>query len=118
MFQRIFSDNHLELQGKCCNFAQSINDISRAMKKFAFQLKKWSVRAMMTAGAALGLSACFHCKDCGNNGPIEAVYGPPPDIEVIEDVYGPPIGEEPDSSASVNNAEPEPKQADADASAQ
>ena len=91
------------------------------MKKFAFQLKKWGVRAMMTAGAALGLSGCFQWKSGGNDGPAEVVYGPPPDIdsaiEVIEDVYGPPIGEEPDSAASVNTTEPAPKQADADNSA-
>lgn len=86
------------------------------MNNFAFRLKKWSVRAMMAAGAAFGLSGCFHCKNCGNNGPAEAVYGPPPDIdpgiEVIEDVYGPPIGEEvPDSAAGVAEPEPQPTEA-------
>lgn len=64
------------------------------MKRKTLFIKKWFVRALMTAGAALGIAACSHTKPGNNPGPAEAVYGPPPEadprIEVIEDVYGPP----------------------------
>lgn len=63
------------------------------MKSFAFNTKKWLVRVMMSLGAFLGLSSCFHNKNMPGS-PPETVYGPPsyfePSIEVIEDVYGPP----------------------------
>ncbi len=62
------------------------------MKKVAFLMKKNVARALVAAGAALGLSSCFHVK---NSGSIESVYGPPsdvdPEIQVVEDVYGPPV---------------------------
>lgn len=62
------------------------------MKKVSFNVKKWSIRALTAAGAALGLASCFHPKTPGI---FEKVYGPAPppsdvDIEIIEDVYGPP----------------------------
>ena len=98
--------HHLQKCAEKCIFAK-LNLISRAMERFTFQMKKWVVRALMTVGAALGLSACIHPKTISE--PVEAVYGPPPDIdiEVIEDVYGPPI-EELDSVIDSTRTEPEP----------
>ena len=59
------------------------------MKKTAFIVKKWGVRAFVAIGALTGLSSCGGVF----SGP--KVYGPPPtpndDIEVVEDVYGPPV---------------------------
>ena len=63
------------------------------MKKVSFNVHKWGVRALVAVGAALGLTSCTH--KFGPN-PAEAVYGPPPgytppNINVVEDVYGPPV---------------------------
>ena len=78
------------------------------MKVTLFQIKKYSVRAFMAIGAMLGLSACVH-----KLGPVECVYGPPPEadtIDVVEDVYGPPaMMESPDSIPEIV---PEPSKGD------
>ena len=63
------------------------------MKKVSFNVQKWGVRALVAVGALLGLSSCTH--KFGPN-PAEGVYGPPPGynpprINVVEDVYGPPV---------------------------
>ena len=74
------------------------------MKKISFQVKKWTVRALVTAGAMLGLSACSGSSNSSGSSAPEVVYGPPPEvekeIEVVEDVYGPPV-EEIDSAVEV-----------------
>jgi hypothetical protein len=61
------------------------------MKKSAFIMKKWTVRAFVALGILLGLTSCNKTFV----GPIENVYGPPPSYGVkavpVEDVYGPPI---------------------------
>jgi hypothetical protein len=80
------------------------------MKTLNFRIKKWVARALMTIGAALGVTSCINNKPAG---PIESVYGPPPgdpDIEVVEDVYGPPI-ESPDSDIVNDNVVAEPDSA-------
>lgn len=63
------------------------------MKKVSFNIKKWSVRSMVAIGAMLGLSACGG--NSSTTSSVEAVYGPPPEmekeIEQVEDVYGPPV---------------------------
>lgn len=60
------------------------------MQNKSFNIKKWSVRALIAIGAILGLSSCG-----GRIFSTPKVYGPPPgannDSEVVEDVYGPPI---------------------------
>ena len=66
------------------------------MRNLSFIIRKWGIRAMLAAGAAIGLSSCTH--RLGPN-PAEGVYGPPPGssdstrrvIKVLEDVYGPPV---------------------------
>lgn len=81
------------------------------MKTLNFRIKKWVARALMTIGAALGVTSCINNKPA--SGPMEAVYGPPPgdpDIEVVEDVYGPPI-ESPDSDIVNDNVVAEPDSA-------
>lgn len=80
------------------------------MKTLNFRIKKWVARALMTIGAALGVTSCINNKPA--SGPIEAVYGPPPgdDIEVVEDVYGPPI-ESPDSDIVNDNVVAKPDSA-------
>jgi hypothetical protein len=61
------------------------------MKRMIFPIKKWGVRAFVAIGAIFGLSSC------GGVFSTPKVYGPPPspnnDIEVVEDVYGPPVGD-------------------------
>lgn len=81
------------------------------MKKVHFDIKKWAVRAMVTAGAMLGITSCCIFRPHSHPNPAEAVYGPPPNMkphkaEVLEDVYGPPI-EEFDSSSNGVVLEPE-----------
>lgn len=88
------------------------------MKRQFFTVRKWTVRACVAIGAALGLVAC-HPKPVQSSddqssasdqeevsddiGPFEAVYGPPPE----EDVYGPPvIIDEPDTASIVIEEEP------------
>ena len=64
----------------------------RAMRKITFNIKKWMVRTLMAVGSLVGITACTHPKigDIVHRG--EKVYGPPPvDINVVEDVYGPPV---------------------------
>ena len=67
------------------------------MKETITQLTKVAVRGLMAIGALLGFTSC-------PGRPAECVYGPPPgadtlghvkqdSIEVIEDVYGPPVEE-------------------------
>lgn len=86
------------------------------MKKVKFITKKWLARALVAVGSAIGLTSCF--LRMGHK-PIECVYGPPPgkgpSIEVIEDVYGPPIEDientndtimANDSVAEINDAKP------------
>ena len=78
------------------------------MKKVSFNMHKWGVRAVVALGAAMGLSSCSH--RVGPN-PAEGVYGPPPGynpprINVVEDVYGPPIPvERIDSVRAINEPE-------------
>ena len=64
------------------------------MKDRFLTSKKLFARALLAVGAALGLTGCY-------NRPYESVYGPPPDVdtdvEVVEDVYGPPVVTPPDS---------------------
>ena len=70
------------------------------MKKSAFVIKKWSVRALVAVGAMLGLSSC------GGVFNSPKVYGPPPrGPEVVEDVYGPPGA----GDSAVNNVKAEHK---------
>lgn len=70
------------------------------MRKPAFIIKKWSVRAIVAIGAALGLSSC------GGVFTTPKVYGPPPrGPEVVEDVYGPPVT----GDSAVNNVEADHK---------
>ncbi len=81
------------------------------MKKVNFDIKKWAVRAMVTAGAMLGITSCCVFRPHSHPNPADAVYGPPPDmkprkIEVLEDVYGPPV-EEIESSGKDVSVEPE-----------
>ncbi|MBP5560617.1 MAG: hypothetical protein J6X70_02295 [Muribaculaceae bacterium] len=89
------------------------------MKRQFFTVRKWTVRACVAMGAALGLVAC-HPKPAPSSdddsssasdqeevsddiGRYEAVYGPPPE----EDVYGPPvIIDEPDTASIVIEEEP------------
>lgn len=64
------------------------------MNKTVFVIKKWGVRVLVGLGAALGIASCSKTQTSPN--PAEAVYGPPPEyqnkrIEVVEDVYGPPV---------------------------
>lgn len=77
------------------------------MKKVSFNINKWSARVMVSLGALIGISSCSH-KTSSN--PAEGVYGPPqgydsPRINVVEDVYGPPI-ERLDSVKATNESEP------------
>ena len=79
------------------------------MKKVSLNVQKWGVRALVAIGALLGISSCSHKIDLKS---IEGVYGPPPGytppkINVVEDVYGPPV-ERIDSVVSTE--EPELKQ--------
>ena len=60
------------------------------MKETLLWFKKWGVRTMIAAGALLGITSCLQIV----NPP--KVYGPPPpmpddSIDVVEDVYGPPV---------------------------
>lgn len=76
------------------------------MKKLNFNVHKWGVRALVAIGAMLGISSCTH--KVGPN-PAEGVYGPPPGysphrVDVIEDVYGPPV-EEIDSIRATDKPE-------------
>lgn len=75
------------------------------MKKLSFNVQKWGVRALVGLGAALGFSSCCHKVN-----PAEAAYGPPPGynppgIEVIEDVYGPPV----ENIDTITPRQPEPR---------
>ncbi len=45
------------------------------MKHRLFSLRKWTLRALLAAGAVLGLGAC---RTTHRANPAEAVYGPPP----------------------------------------
>lgn len=81
------------------------------MKKINFNIKKWAVRAMVAAGTMLGITSCCVFRPHSSPNPAEGVYGPPPNIkppkvEVLEDVYGPPV-EEIDSSSNEVSIEPE-----------
>lgn len=64
------------------------------MNKTFFHIKKWTARALVAIGTMLGFSTCG---SGGCSSPYETVYGPPPEmedsaeVEVVEDVYGPPI---------------------------
>ena len=64
------------------------------MKKISFNVKKWSIRALVAVGALLGISACCHTKkvvedDNNNNNNMPPIhnlkYGPP--IHALK--YGP-----------------------------
>ena len=82
------------------------------MNAIIFNIKKWSVRAMMAVGTLLGISSCAHTKL--NPSAPETVYGPPPtvepvEIEMIEDVYGPPPFEATDT---ITIEEPESPSSD------
>lgn len=78
------------------------------MNKSTIILKKWTARAMVTIGTALGIASCCNNRPIVN--PAEAVYGPPPGyspisapahrVEVIEDVYGPPPVEYADTASA------------------
>ncbi|MBP5687112.1 MAG: hypothetical protein IK100_01635 [Muribaculaceae bacterium] len=76
------------------------------MKKVRFNIQKWGVRALVGLGAALGLSSCSN-----RINPPEAAYGPPPgfnrpqNIEIIEDLYGPPA----EKIDTLKPSEPEPR---------
>ena len=77
------------------------------MDKTLFTLKKWFARALVGIGAVWGIASCSRPQSTPN--PAEAVYGPPPGyenkrIEVVEDVYGPPV-EEIDSAVVDEHAE-------------
>ena len=98
------------------------------MKKTAFSVKKWLVRACVVIGGALGFTACHSTKTAETdpstrptqpstpperppyiNEPQPLVYGPPPmlnrierdTIEPIKDVYGPPVIVEPDPEVVI-----------------
>lgn len=63
------------------------------MKKIGFNMHKWMARSLVAIGALLGISSCAHKVVPG---PTSGVYGPPPGytppkINVMEDVYGPPV---------------------------
>lgn len=61
------------------------------MKKSAFVIKKWAVRALVVVGAMIGISSC------GDNNKENSQSNESPksddssDIEIVENVYGPPI---------------------------
>lgn len=81
------------------------------MNKSITTLKKWTARAIVTIGTALGIASCCNNRHVVN--PAEHVYGPPPGhipsptqkVEVIEDVYGPPPVEYADT-ASTSDEKP------------
>ncbi len=80
-----------------------------AMKKMSFNLHKWVVRAMVAVGAMMGISSCSNGGKVVINNPPETVYGPPPGVfpkrvEIVEDVYGPPV-ESIDSVSEVSKPE-------------
>ena len=84
------------------------------MKETITKVTKLAVRGLMAVGALLGFTSC-------PNRPAECVYGPPPgvdtlgrvmqdSIEMIEDVYGPPVEEVIDTPiVDEQVAEPEPE---------
>ena len=98
------------------------------MKKTAFSVKKWLVRAFVVLGGALSFMACHSTKTAEtdpstkptqpattpgrplHNGELQPlVYGPPPmrrdvvrdTIIPVNDVYGPPVIVEPDPKGEV-----------------
>lgn len=98
------------------------------MKKTAFSVKKWLVRAFVVLGGALGFVACHSSKTAETdpstrptqpstepsrppyiNEPQPLVYGPPPmrreivkdTILPLNDVYGPPVIVEPEPKGEV-----------------
>lgn len=99
------------------------------MKKTAFSVKKWLVRAFVVLGGALGLVACHSSKTAETDPstrptqpvqpstepnrppkPQPLVYGPPSvmrrdivkdTILPVEDVYGPPVIVEPEPKGDV-----------------
>jgi len=73
------------------------------MKETFLCIQKYAVRAMMAVGALLGITSCLQIIN------PEKVYGPPPpmpddSIQVVEDVYGPPVTEH----DSITDSEPPP----------
>lgn len=87
------------------------------MKKVNFNIKKWAVRAMVTAGAMLGITSCCvfrphsNANANGNDNAPQKVSGPqydkkPHETEILEDVYGPPV-EKMETSRSEVSIEPE-----------
>ena len=79
------------------------------MKKVGFNIHKWTARSFVAIGTLIGISSCSH--KVGPN-PAEGVYGPPPgynppNINVIEDVYGPPVERIDSAKTEINQMEPE-----------
>ena len=62
------------------------------MKKSAFLIKKWGVRAMVAVGSLFGISL-FSCtpSQSHDDSSASASEDKKSDVEVVEDVYGPPV---------------------------
>lgn len=63
------------------------------MSTLPFNIKKWTVRCLLSIGALLGFSSCFHPKGAPSPSSAEAVYGPPPEEynQSVEQVDSPQI---------------------------
>ena len=80
------------------------------MNNLYFRSKKWAIRALMAAGALLGLSSCH--KTIYDTKAVEGVYGPPPgyyeNVEPVKVVYGPPpvnVVDGPSDNATILDTE-------------
>lgn len=62
-----------------------------SMKKSAFVIKKWAVRALVVVGAMIGISSCSDNSKKNSQSNESPESDKQSDIEVVEDVYGPPI---------------------------
>lgn len=80
------------------------------MSTLPFNIKKWTVRCLLSIGALLGFSSCFHPKSADSPSSAEAVYGPPPEEynQSVEPIDSPQVYEEPMDTPRLNNQEPQP----------
>ena len=75
----------------------------KAMRRRLFLFKKWVARALLMAGAVLGIASC---RTVQRPNLAEAVYGPPPDYiqrKVMINGEGQPVVVDPVATDTVVN---------------
>ncbi len=75
------------------------------MRDLSFKIRKWTVRALVTVGAVIGLSSCHSTKNVTTTNPG---FNPDKDAEIHNLVYGPPTDIR-DKPKKIKKDAPEPQ---------